>query len=725
MPDSATILLVDDEESVQKLLTYPLERDGYRVVQARDGGQALALFDRESVDLVVLDVMLPEVDGLEVCKRLRARSSVPIVMLTARDDELDKVLGLELGADDYITKPFSIREFRSRVRALLRRAAAPRHEPSDEQAILVDGLRIDPARRSVERDGTPVQLTYVEFELLRTMATRPGRVFSRQALLEAVWGASEYRDPRTIDVHVRHLRQKLERDPREPAVHPHGPRSRLPVPRAVRGEARHERDGGAFGPGAGRGRGAAGVRRLVSGVGARLGLALLVVLAGALTLVYLIVVPSLESRLIHSRVSELRRAVAGMVRELPADRFQWPDFLEAESASANARVVVFDEVGPPTALVVAGDSQGFELRRHRERPARARRRGTRPGGLAGRRSTPTRSSPRPPCRCRERRRCCWSPRRCTTRSPPFALARDRLILAGALALVGALAVGYLGALLFARRLRRLETAAERIAAGRFDEPVHDAGTDEVGQLARTFDRMRQRLATLDHARREFIANASHELRTPLFSLGGFLELLTDEELDEETRVEFLATMREQVDRLAKLATELLDLSRVDAGQLQVAREPLALDQAAATAVDEFAAVALAEGRPLVLEAGEGPQVLGDEQRVLQIARSLIENALVHTPPGTRVRVRARAGTLEVEDDGPGIVADQAEHVFERFYRVEGRRASGSGLGLAIARELARAMDGTLELESEPGRTVFRLRLPVAEDRPVVAPRAAR
>jgi DNA-binding response OmpR family regulator len=216
MPDSATILLVDDEESVQKLLTYPLERDGYRVVQARDGDEALSRFDQESVDLVVLDVMLPKLDGLEVCKRLRARSSVPIVMLTARDDELDKVLGLELGADDYITKPFSIREFRSRVRALLRRAATPRHEPEVLHAIQVEGLRIDPSRRSVELDGAPVQLTYVEFEVLRTMALRPGRVFSRQALLEAVWGGSDYREPRTIDVHVRHLREKLESDPREP-----------------------------------------------------------------------------------------------------------------------------------------------------------------------------------------------------------------------------------------------------------------------------------------------------------------------------------------------------------------------------------------------------------------------------------------------------------------------------------------------------------------------------
>jgi DNA-binding response OmpR family regulator len=217
MPDPSTILLVDDEDAVQKLLAYPLERDGFRVVQARDGEEALARFgEEEHVDLVVLDVMLPKFDGLEVCKRLRASSTVPIIMLTARDDELDKVLGLELGADDYITKPFSIREFRSRVRALLRRAAIPSGEDGAEETIERNGLRIDVARRDVEVSGKPVQLTYVEFELLRKLATSPGRVFSREMLLQSLWGGADYREPRTIDVHVRHLREKLERDPSEP-----------------------------------------------------------------------------------------------------------------------------------------------------------------------------------------------------------------------------------------------------------------------------------------------------------------------------------------------------------------------------------------------------------------------------------------------------------------------------------------------------------------------------
>ncbi len=217
MQDSPTILLVDDEDAIQKLLSFPLQKDGYRVVEARDGEAALQRFEEEEIDLVVLDLALPKLDGLEVCRRLRARSPVPIIMLTARDEEIDKVIGLEIGADDYITKPFSIREFRSRVRALLRRVSLS-PPASFGAAIEIGPLRVDPARRRIEVEGQSKELTYVEFELLRFLAEQPGHVFSRLDLLEKIWGSSQFRDPRTVDVHVRHLREKLERDPSKPEL---------------------------------------------------------------------------------------------------------------------------------------------------------------------------------------------------------------------------------------------------------------------------------------------------------------------------------------------------------------------------------------------------------------------------------------------------------------------------------------------------------------------------
>ncbi|MDQ8046344.1 MAG: response regulator transcription factor [Solirubrobacteraceae bacterium] len=216
------ILVVDDERAIQTLLSYPLEGEGFEVVQALSGEAGLERFD-DTIDLVLLDVSLPGIDGFEVCRRLRATSAVPIIMLTARTDEIDTVLGLELGADDYVTKPFSIRELTSRVRAALRRsemlarAATAAPAPVEEQ-LTVGDLVVDLAGRSVHVRGEEVRLTFSEFEIVALMAASPGRVFTREQLLEKVWGDAEYRDPRTVDVHVRHLREKIEAEPSEPEL---------------------------------------------------------------------------------------------------------------------------------------------------------------------------------------------------------------------------------------------------------------------------------------------------------------------------------------------------------------------------------------------------------------------------------------------------------------------------------------------------------------------------
>ncbi|HEV3054242.1 MAG TPA: response regulator transcription factor, partial [Solirubrobacteraceae bacterium] len=187
---SARILLVDDEQSIQALLSYPLRKEGYDVVQATDGRQALERFDEQPFDLVVLDLMLPKIDGLEVCRRLRSRSSVPIIMLTAKSEEIDKVVGLELGADDYITKPFSVREFSSRIKAALRRAemTRPAETGPDEVPLEVRDLRVDFLKRTVRVRGGEAPLTFVEFEILSALARNPGRVFTRDMLLARIWG---------------------------------------------------------------------------------------------------------------------------------------------------------------------------------------------------------------------------------------------------------------------------------------------------------------------------------------------------------------------------------------------------------------------------------------------------------------------------------------------------------------------------------------------------------
>ena len=211
------VLIIDDDVRLHELLASYLDQNGIHVTVAADGQKGLAALDGTVFDAVLLDVMMPGMDGLEVAKRIRAKSTIPVIMLTAKGDETDRVVGLELGADDYITKPFSIREFRSRVRALLRRARAPRQDPElREEQLAAGGLVLDAGRRTVSSNGAPVQLTYVEFEILRTLMGHPGRVYSRRMLLEVLWGSSDFRDPRTIDVHVRHLREKLEPDSSRP-----------------------------------------------------------------------------------------------------------------------------------------------------------------------------------------------------------------------------------------------------------------------------------------------------------------------------------------------------------------------------------------------------------------------------------------------------------------------------------------------------------------------------
>jgi two-component system, OmpR family, sensor kinase len=452
------------------------------------------------------------------------------------------------------------------------------------------------------------------------------------------------------------------------------------------------------------------------GLALKFSLALFVIVAGALGIVYLAVVPRLESRLVNAKVQDLERASGSVViqfrRADPLTEYQ--SLAQFFSSSLSARVVVLERL--QSSMISVADSNGRSSPDVRRDPVAlqaletgrtATGRVERGGGERAEVGVPLDSST------------------VILLSAPLkdaladvSLVRRTLIAAGFASLALSLLVGTLAAWRFTRRIRSLEDAAGRIAAGDFDHPVVDPVEDEVGQLAQAFDAMRLRLAHLDHARREFIANASHELRTPLFSLGGFLELLAGEELDERERRDFVEEMSAQVERLTKLATDLLDLSRLDAGQLAVGRTDVDVAGVARIAAEEVRALAEGSGHAIRVEADEPVFALGDEQRILQIARNLVENALKHTPAGTNVLISAATkggeAILSVRDDGPGVPERDQEHLFDRFYRADGGKASGSGLGLAIAKELALRMAGRLELRSVAGETVFTLVLPLSE-----------
>jgi signal transduction histidine kinase len=456
------------------------------------------------------------------------------------------------------------------------------------------------------------------------------------------------------------------------------------------------------------------MRGLPGGIRVRIALVLAAIVALALGAAYMIVVPSLEQRLVEARLDQLEKSARSAGAKFPHNHYRWQNTVERLSASTDTRVAAFDALSKtPPALAVQADSRRPSSRDVEKNPValRALVSGRIERGRVSRYhadfadvAIPLEGGP-----------VLLFQTNLSDSLATVRLVQRRLLWATGFALVLALALGLFAAGTLAHRLRRLEAAAERIAAGDFAVPVVDRGDDEIGQLAAAFDRMRVQLAQLDTARKEFVANASHELRTPLFSLGGFLELLADEDLDDETRRGFLTTMQSQVERLTKLSADLLDLSRVDAGQLRVVEEPVDVAEIVGILVAELEPVSAAASHTLEADVEGDVWCLGDEERVLQVGRTFLANALVHTPRGTRVVVHARRrgerAELAVEDDGPGIPAAKQSAVFERFYRVEGGVASGSGLGLAIAKELGRLMDGLVRLESTPGRTVFTLDLP--------------
>jgi two-component system, OmpR family, sensor kinase len=475
--------------------------------------------------------------------------------------------------------------------------------------------------------------------------------------------------------------------------------------------------------------------RLIS-VRNRLLVLFFVITAAAVGFVYLYVVPQLESSLTAQKLSRLEERGSGEVPQLRrALRRALPE-AELESLvrriaqATDARLTILgirtgaDEAAPS---FVIGDSQ-------LESTAIAPRYDVATAAISGRTAAGVESIggsrsaevaiPFPPA----------DPVWIAVFSEPLAevddsvsLIRRQILIAGGIALLLALVAGLWAARAISLKLRRLEAAAKKVAAGDFASPIPIDSSDELGDLARTFNEMQRRLASLDSARRQFVANASHELRTPIFSLGGFVELLEDEDPDPAARAEFVRTMREQIERLRKLTTDLLDLSRLDADAMEIRARDVDLAELTREVAREFGPAATNHRSRLeVRTAPAGAVAHADPDRVRQIIRILLDNALTHTPEGTKVTVttvrESGRAQLIVSDEGRGIGARIQKRIFERFFT--GGDASGSGLGLAIGRELAVRMGGGLRVTSTKEFTAFTLDLPPGVVRELTGPLAS-
>jgi two-component system, OmpR family, sensor kinase len=461
-------------------------------------------------------------------------------------------------------------------------------------------------------------------------------------------------------------------------------------------------------------------------LGAKLALLFTLVTAAAFSVVFFVVVPQLQNTLEKERLTELERvapAFAPQVEGAMTSGIKPPkvdEVVRSVADNADAEITVFGiqrQAGhPPLFWPISNSNVSKKVDASKELAALAFTRHRQAGKVVsvfGDRYAQV-AIPLP------KRRTNWMVVYAHNLSDvhgTVGVIRNRFLLAGAIALVITLIGGYFVARRLARRVKQLEVAAKGVAEGNFDEPLAVTSEDELGQLTRTFNEMQAQLARLDTARSQFIANASHELRTPIFSIGGFVELLRDEDIDEETRKEFIWLMGEQIERLQKLAVSLLDLSRIDAGSLELNSEEVDLSELAREVAGEFTpALGRHETDLDLLLPSEQVEAMADRERVAQIVRILLDNAVRHTPRGTRIKVAAERenGTaqLTVSDSGPGVSAVISERVFERFYT--GDAVRGSGLGLAIARELADRMSGTIELDSQPGETSFTLALPATD-----------
>jgi signal transduction histidine kinase len=307
----------------------------------------------------------------------------------------------------------------------------------------------------------------------------------------------------------------------------------------------------------------------------------------------------------------------------------------------------------------------------------------------------------------------------------MSAVKGQILIGGGIAILLAAALGLYYAEGAASNIRQLQEAARKVADGNFETTIPVASAGQLGQLARTFNEMQRRLAELDSARKQFIANASHELRTPIFSLGGFVELLEEEDPSPEERAEFVRTMRQQIDRLTKLTTDLLDLSQLDAGAIEMQARSVDLGALAREITREFGPRADLRGSRLELRTPtEAVIARGDPDRTRQIIRILLDNALTHTPEGTKVTVTTYSSNnraeLTVSDEGEGIPQRTQNRIFERFYTADS--AGGSGLGLAIATELAQRMQGEIRISSSRRFTAFTLDLPPATREGTAMPR---
>lgn len=668
------ILVVDDDPTVAEVVTGYLERAGHAVDLAADGPAALRAATQHRPDLVVLDLMLPGMDGLEVCRRLRATAPVPVIMLTARGDEDDRILGLEIGADDYVTKPFSPRELVLRVESVLRRARTAPARPGPR--ISRSGIALDPAARTASKDGHELALTLREFDLLAYLLARPGEAISRERLMHEVWGW-EFGDLSTVTVHVRRLRGKIETDPAKPVLI----RTVWGVGYRFEAEAEGEAEGVVL-----RVVGAWHMVRSRHMVLSHMG-------ASHMGTGHMWTGHTAPG---HMRPGQMGpgRATAG--RAAPGRTRQY-----GRGATMGDVLLIALYAFLGAAAAGLGGALALRLLRHRSLTASVAVVAAVAviAMLAG------------------------------TLAVAWAMLLNSHDLTVVTVVVAMAAVASLAtALLLGRRVvassHRLALAARSFGdGGSFDAPTGPA-TAELAALSRELaatsaklTESRERERALETSRRELVAWISHDLRTPLAGLRAMAEALEDGMAKDPDR--YFRQIRTEVERLNSMVGDLFELSRIHAGALSLNPARMSVHDLIGDALAGADPLAREHGVRLVGERVDAVPVEVDGKEMTRVLANLLVNAIRHTPADGTVAVAAEdrdgAVTLSVTDGCGGIPDDDLPRVFDTGWRGTAARTppGGAGLGLAIVRGIVEAHSGRAEVRNVAGGCRFELTLPVA------------
>ena len=671
------ILVVDDEKLLVKGVKFNLENEGYEVTAAYDGAAAVELAKKENFDLIVMDVMMPGLSGSEACMQIREFSDVPIIMLTARSEDSDKLMGFACGADDYVTKPFNILELKARIRALLRRAGGPvAQAPQRAPLLTVGDLSLDTEERVAIRDGKTIDLTAKEYDLIELLMKNPRRVYSRESLMDLVWGYSYAGDYRTVDVHIRRLREKLEPDP--------------------------------------------------ATLQFKFSLSYILVIAAVLILLNSYPLLVSQNLMVSSTQANLRSTAKVIESALMGLEQLTEENVSAALSGLNeagaTRIMVTDSAG----LVVYDTRQGNdavgEYALYSVIASALKGSDTfycRYDGEAflSRMATPV-------VYHSQTVGAVYAYDYDTEQAALLQSFRSNLLTISVMIALLVTGLSIMLSRMLTRQISGLLQAIRNVREGAYSHRADASGTDEIAQIAAEFNSLTDRLQTTEDARRRFVSDASHELKTPLAGI----RLLTDsilqtDNMDPETTKEFVTDIGREAERLSRITENLLRLTRLDGGVVPSAY-PVAVGPVLQRVERMLGMVAAEKGVAISGAVSEDAVALATDDDVHQILYNLMENAIKYSAPENgfvRVEASVQDGqvVITVTDNGIGIPDEDLPHIFDRFYRVDkmrSREVGGTGLGLSIVKDTIEGRGGVISAGHGPDGvgTTFTVRLPLAQ-----------